>query len=746
MELRIKKLHDVESEQKKKGERAKKAQDRKKQSTETLEEAWQRIFSQKNSDADLAKLREVKAAMDAGKIGRQPEDMFNKKGTPKKFSKAEAKRLYEKLREMRRKEILENMKANVPSNYELIQEKTHLDEFLTAMNKEDEIVFDVETTGTDVWEDEIVGIALTLPQADRHAYIPTNHETDEKQLDREYVLKRLEPYFNDKHLKKVAHNGKFDIHMLNNHGIKFRNLYFDTQTAMHVLNENEPTKRLKDLVTKYLKIDSQTYDELFGKQGFHKVSDLRVALAYAAKDGDITWKLKEFQKFHLERVGLLDYYMSTEAPLTEVIVKMERAGFIIDEENAEKIGKQLLDEIENLLRELREIFGVDEEFNFNSPAQLTDLLFEKLKLHKKLPKGVKVSTDKRVLKRLKEHHEGIAKLLDYKEKTKLYGTYIDALPKKVRKDGRLHGEFNQDTTVTGRFSSNNPNLQNQPKYARKIFKAPAGMVLLSGDFSQQEPRLLAHFSKEPLLVEAYREGKDLYSAAAAELFGLPIEECGDGSKWRKMLKTGILAVMYGTGAKTLGEQLGISTMEAQAFINDFYNKYRYVKAWQEELVEYARKNGYVPMLFGRKRRVPEIRSRDEWEVYRAERQVKNSVIQGSAAIQTKKTMLNLDAWCEEKPEERTLALQVHDEVGCYVPDTITPEEVREFENIMLTSVELDVPNKTDIEAAYVWGDGLDWDTKKGLWIAKDDKHVIGEYRTPREGLAALEEYRKGKTV
>src|SRR5690606_5821664 len=156
------------------------------------------------------------------------------------------------------------------------------------------------------------------------------------------------------------------------------------------------------------------------------------------------------------------------------------------------------------------------------------------------------STEAKVLKKLAPHHEGVALLLKYREKSKLLGTYFEALPKQIKPDGRIHGEFNQTNTVTGRFASSNPNLQNIPKYARKMFVAPPGMVLLSGDFSQQEPRLLAHFSQEPVLIEAYRAGKDLYSAAASEMFGVPIEECGDGSRYRKMMKTAILAIIYGT--------------------------------------------------------------------------------------------------------------------------------------------------------------------------------------------------------
>jgi DNA polymerase-1 len=744
MEIRVKSLMDDSTEEKK--TRRKDAQERKKQATETMDDAWRRIFAMNNSELEVERLKVVKAAMDAGKISRDPADMVTKKGAAKKFSKAEAMLIFARLEKQRIAKYLEDMANSIPDNYTLVQKETQLSDMIRLLRQEPEFVFDVETTGTDTYNDVIVGVAITLPKADRHYYIPTNHQTSATQLDRGYVLEQLRPYFEDPNIGKIAHNGKFDIHMLANHGIGFAGLSWDTQPGMHVLNENEKSKRLKDIVTKYLEIPSLTYTDLFGSVGFDTVSDLRVALAYAAKDGDVTWKLAEFQRYHMKRTDLYDYFTTTEVPLVEVVVRMERAGFVIDFENAKRIGDGLKLEIDRLDAELRKSFGVGEDFNFGSPPQLTKLLYDELKLHKKLPKGMKKSTDEKALNVLQQHHPGIAKLLELRKASKLYGTYFDALPKKANAKGVVHGTFMQDGTVTGRFASKDPNLQNQPKYARQMFKAPPGMVLLTGDFSQQEPRILTHFSKEPLLVEAYLTGKDLYSAAASGLFGVPMEECGDGSVYRNMMKTGILAVMYGTTARTLGEQLGISTLEAQKFIDDFYAKYPYVAQFIRETEAYAKKHGYVRMMFGRKRRLPDAKSPDEWKVGRALRQAVNAMMQGSAAIQTKRTMIRLDAWAQERGYQ--IPLQVHDEVGAYVPDTIPAEHVREFEEIMTQTVTLDVPNKCDIEAQYVWGDGVSWDAQNERWVAshkisKKESHFIGAYATPKEALAALAEYRKG---
>lgn len=728
MKLTMKVIDEKEAAKKK---RALVAQERIDQLHDAIMDAWRNISKMKNSVADKQKLKRVYEAMMAGEISRDPEDAIDKRGKVKAFSKAEALRLYAKLEQRDRERKIAELIEKMPQNYELIQTWSHLDDFIAAMEKESIIALDTETTGVDVFTDEIVGISITLPGADRHCYIPVRHETDEPQLNREGVLERLRRHLENINLRKVFHNAKFDLQMFIKHGVRIYGTHFDTQVAMQVLNENEPSKRLKDLATVYLGEPSDTYDALFGKTPFHKITNLRVALAYAAKDTHITWRLYRFMNHHFDRLPKLrTIYYEIENPLIEVIVEMEQEGFILDIAKAKTIGKQMRKEIDELETKLKGYFG--EAVNFNSPAQLSKIFYEDLKLGKYLPPGMKQSTDKTALKILAEHHDGIGVLLEYKALMKLYGTYIDALPKQIKPDGRIHGEFKQDSTVTGRFSSKNPNLQNQPKYARQIFKAPPGMVLLSGDFSQQEPRLLAHFSGEPLLIEAYRQGKDLYTTAAAELWGLPEEECGDGSKWRKMMKTGILAVMYGTGTKTLAKQLNITVEEADDFIKRFYAKYKYVKRWIDGNVDFARKHGYVEMLMGRKRRLPEITSRDEWVRFRAERQATNAIIQGSAAIMTKIAMLNVYELCKRKGWK--IVLTVHDEIGVYAPDTITPVDVKEFEYTMLHAVELKVPSKTDIEAAYHWGEGVNWDAKAKQWKVFDGD-LVRYFDTPKEALA-----------
>lgn len=707
---------------KQRSDKAKEAAAKKRAALAPIEEQWEKVLSMKSiTPSERSKLEAVRLAMVNGEIGREEEALA--RGAA--LTKAEGLRRYVVLEKQENERELRRMRDEIPENYELITTKEALDDFIEVINAEDEIVFDVETTGVDIHSDYIVGHVLTAPKADRHVYIPVKHDVG-RQLDPAYVIEKLRPIYENTKTDKIAHNAKFDIHMLANEGVTVGGFIWDTQVMCHVLNENEKSKQLKVLVSKYLQIPSKTYGDLFGKKGFNEV-DLRTALAYAAKDGEVTLKLRNFQRDHMRRVGVLDYYMQVEGPLIPVVVRMERAGFRLDKERAEKLASPEAAAVERLGRQMREAFGVPDDFNFNSPAQLSKLLFDELKLEKAL-KGKdykrtdagKPATDKETLKLLADAHEGIELLLKYRKASKVFGTYFDKMPKRAQANGYVYAEFNQDATDTGRFNSREPNFQNMPAIAKTMFLAPKGYAILSGDFSQQEPRILTDASQEPFLLEVYRRGQDLYTMAASKLFNLPPEQCGDGSKWRKMMKTGMLATMYGTGPFTLAKQLDITVDEAKQFLRDFDDTYRHVARFMQGLVKECQQSGSIRMLMGRKRRVPTINSRDFREKRKAERQVKNSFVQGSAAIQTKRTMIALDEWCQNKTQETgklwTIAFSIHDEIGAYIPEEyLTPEIVREYEDIMLNTVTLSVPNKTDIEISYRWGHGM---TREQYFMAR----------------------------
>jgi len=695
-------------------ERARQANERRNVASESLADAWRRIFAMKLTESDRRKLTEVKEAMDAGLIGRNPQDCVTKSGRPKAFSKAEALRLWQDLQERKREETLRRMVEETPSNYKLITTDEQFQALLNELTNEPIIALDTETTGVDHFADEIVGISITLPNADKHVYIPIGH-TQGEQLDREYVLEGLCEYLESATIGKVLHNAIFDIHMFIRHGIRVQGLRWDTQTAMSMLNENEPSFALKNLATKYLREPSDTFDELFGKNAKFAEIPLDVALVYAAKDTHLTWRLYEFQRHHMEKFpNMLRYYETVEVPLLDAIVDMEQTGFLIDVDYAKKYGNEMMRDIEEKERSLKSKLG---DINLNSPAQLKPAL-EKIVGH-----SLESTDAKKVLKPLKNKFPVIAELLEYKELVKLYSTYISVLPELIHPNtGRLHARFNPMGARTGRFSSggNGCNLQNQPKSARKLFVAPEGWVILGGDFSQQEIRCAAYFTQEPVLLNAYAEGRDVYASMASDFYGKPYEECGDGTPERKAMKTGVLAALYGTGPTTLSQQLGCTVEEAKKFLDKFFRKHANVKRWIDETQAFCRKNGFVWMdKQQRKRRLPEAKKRTfgyDADVSRALRQGPNAVIQGTSAIQTKTTIVRLHELCKRKGWR--LLATIHDEVLLLVPDTVTREDIAEFEDVMINTYRFgNVPNKTDIELSLRWGEGMTVDE----WFARKEK-------------------------
>lgn len=681
------------------GSALKSAAERKTSATETLEDAWERILAMKNSDRDQERLLAVKNAMADGRIGRNPAE------ASKRFSKAEALRIHATLAEMERESKLAELVENTPSNYVLITELSELRAVVSRALSEPIIAVDTETTGLDVYVDVIVGVSLTLPQEDVHYYIPIEPTQDERALPSELALEALRPLIEAEGVGKVLHNANFDIQMFLHHGIRLNGLKHDTQTAMHLLNENEPSYALKNIATKYLGEPSDTFAELFGKDAKFAEIPLDIALVYAAKDTHLTWKLYEFQRRHFEPMPeMLRYYEEVEVPLLYAIVDMERTGFVIDTEYAKVYGEQMLAEIKRIESSLLAQVGAD--VNLNSVQQL------KPELERITGVTLESLDAKKTLKPLSKKHAIIAELLEYKELTKLYGTYISVLPEKIHPmTGRLHARFNPMGTVTGRFSSggNGVNLQNQPKDARKLFVAPEDYVIVGGDFSQQEVRCAAYFTQEHTLLNAYAEGKDIYTAMASEFYGKPYEECGDGTPERKAMKVVVLAVLYGMSHYALAELLGITDAEAKRFMADFFAKMPKVSAWIEQTQTFAKRNGFVWMDGQkRKRRLPDAKKGLRGynpDANRAMRQGPNAVIQGTSAIQTKATIVALHDFCKRKGWR--LYATVHDENLLLAPDTVTREDIAEFERVMVdTYVFGTVPNKTDIELSLRWGAGM----------------------------------------
>ncbi|MED3649985.1 DNA polymerase [Heyndrickxia sporothermodurans] len=711
------------------GERVAEAAKRKKAATETMDDAWQRILSLKNSEADQARLLEVKAAMQAGTIGRSPAD------AAKRFSKAEVLRLHKQLAEQQREDTLRRMVEETPANYELITTERQFQSLLSALSNEPIIAVDTETTGVDVYTDIIVGLSISLPKADRHIYIPVDH-VDCAQLERDYVLEGLAPVFNDESVGKVLHNAIFDIAMFRRHGYDLKGVRWDTMTAMHLLNENEESFKLKDLAPKYLGVASDTFDALFGKNAQFREVPLDIALVYAAKDTHLTWKLYEFQRAHMAKMPtILQYYQTVEVPLLYVIVDLEANGYVLDLDFAKEYGEQLHKRAEELSAELiatlTPFHDGDDPINLNSTQQM------KPALSKAIGKELPNMDAKKTLKPLKGEHDVIAKLLEYKNITKLSSTYIDALPLKQNPTTkRWHSRFNPMGTVTGRFSSgkdedNNGqfNVQNQPQEARPMFVAPTGKVLVGADFKAQEIRCVAYLSGEPVLINAFLEERDPYAMMASNFYKRPYEEVyknadGSDTKERKQMKVVWLATLYGMSKYSLAEMLGVDVKAAVQFQSDLFESMPNLNAWIEGNKKFVERNGFVwTDKEARKRRLPDAKIKLKgWgdqnfgKKNRALRQATNARVQGSSSIQTKVTMIRAHEYCAKKPGW-SLWCSVHDELIFEVPEDFTQEEAQDIRDIMLNSYTWGnlVPNGTDVEVMRRWGHGQsleEWFDKK----------------------------------
>jgi DNA polymerase-1 len=704
--------------------RVKAAAERKASTIETIAEAWTRVLAMKNSESDQAKLLEVRKAMAEGTVGRSPSDVA------KKFSKAEALRLYKVLAESQREQKLADLVANTPTNYHLITNERQFEELLGEIESEPIIAVDTETTGLDVYADVIVGISLTLPTIDKHVYIPVGHNNCD-QLGRDYVLETLKPTLEDERVGKVFHNAIFDIAMFRRHGYELKGLAWDTQTAMHVLNENEPKGgyKLKELAPKYLGVESDTFDELFGKNAKFAEIPLDIALVYAAKDTHLTWDLYNFQSAHMRKMPeMYQYYTEVEVPLLQVIAELEANGYILDLDFAKEYGEKLRAEAselhEYLIGELSKYHEGDEPLNLNSPQQM------KPALSKAIGRNLPNLDAKKTLKPLKSEFPILARLLDYKRITKLSGTYIDKLPlKQNATTKRWHSRFNPMGTVTGRFSSGKDeedkseqgfNVQNQPEDARKMFVAPPGKVLIGADFKAQEIRCVAHMSGEPALIEAFEQERDPYAMLAVRFTGKPYEEVnknpdGSDTKERKMMKVAWLAALYGTSKYTMAEQLGTTPDEAAKFMKELFDSLPVLRDWIKENETFAAKYGFVWMDNAqRKRRLPDATIKAKWgdrenfsKKNRAMRQATNARVQGSSSIQTKVTMIKAHEMCKRKGNGWRLWGSIHDELIFEAPVGFTREDILEVERVMTESYVFGaVANGTDIEAMTRWGKGV----------------------------------------
>jgi len=681
------------------GDRVAAAAKRKKAASETIEEAWQRILSMKNSDADQRKLIEVQSAMTEGLIGREPS------AAGKRFSKAEALRLYKQLADSQREHKIAALVAKTPANYVLVDTPDKLQRMADDIRASDLIALDCETFGADggaldPWRGEMAGFSASTRRA--NYYVPIKHQAA-NQLH-EHSIGELWDVLESARI--VMHNAPFDCKWFYvKYGVNLVDaLYADTRIMAMSLDENRD-HRLKNLLTDWLREPSDNFDELFPNIPFNEVP-LNVALPYAAGDTEKTLKLYDWIMAQYERredlQRLQRLLFDIEMPVARQFIWSDIRGIKFDVERAYQLDEKLAIEEAELQRKIYEIIG--EEINLNSPAQLSKKLFGDLKLTD-YGKG---STNSRFMKKIKREHPVVPLILEYKEIGKLRSAFTQKLPKEVKYDGKIHPWHNTYGAATGRFTCKDPNTQQIPAKRpeiRHLFTATGpDRILVSIDYSQIELRVLAHMANETVLIDAFKHGRDIHSTTAALISGYSYEEIEaekdtDGSKqqkFRKQAKIVNFGIVYGMGAGKLADTLEITKAEAQKIIDDYFKGYPGIKRYMDEQHRQVMRQGFVTDIFGRKRRLhKDVKSKDRWKVFSAQRQAGNFPIQASAGSILKKAIVDLQSVLAK--HDSHILLQVHDELVYDCPRDITQEALREIQATQANAVKLAVPVRCDIE-------------------------------------------------
>ena len=596
----------------------------------------------------------------------------------------------------------------IKRHYECVVDEAGLEKWLSKIDASALTAVDTETTSLDALAAELVGISLSVKPGEA-CYIPVAHRNGEAQLDRDLVLKRIKPWLESATHLKVGQNLKYDAHIFANYDITLRGVAFDTLLESYVLESHMP-HNMDSLAERHLGMKTIRYEEVCGK-GVHQIGfdqvDLKIATDYAAEDADITLRLHlELWPQIQESPGLLYIYEHVEMPAMRVLGIMERNGIRIDSALLAKQGQQVGRRLLELESEIHKLAG--QPFNIQSPKQIAEILFGQLELPviKKTPSGAP-STDEEVLQKLAEDYPLPARILDYRSLAKLMSTYIEKLPRMADpKTGRVHTNFSQATAVTGRLASSDPNLQNIPvrteegRRIREAFIPADGCKLLSADYSQIELRIMAHIAEDENLLAAFREGKDVHQATAAEIFGIPLDDVN--SEQRRYAKVINFGLIYGMSAFGLAGNLGIERSAAQNYIAKYFDRYPGVAQYMERTRLEARENGYVETVFGRRLWLPEIKGSNGPRRQGAERAAINAPMQGTAADLIKLAMIAVEDWLEKEQLKTKLLLQVHDELVLDVPFDELEVVQAKLPGLMCNVAQLKVPLVVSIGIGDNW--------------------------------------------
>jgi DNA polymerase-1 len=604
--------------------------------------------------------------------------------------------------------------------YRLVSDEKAFGELRKKLAHHKAWAFDFETTGTDPLEARPIGVSFSFAEKEAF-YVAFDHgeglaPRKESSLSPKGSLLSLKALFEDEKIRKIGQNIKYEILILKNFGIELKGVSFDTMVASYCLNPAKPNHNLDDIAMEHLGVRITSITELIG-EGRKAVSMADVPLdqvyRYGCQDSDVTFRLAAILREKLKEKGLRELFEEMEMPLVSVLADMEHAGVAIDKKLLAELSAEMEKSLAALTRKIHKEAGTD--FNINSPAQLREILFDKLKLPvvKKTKTGA--STDVEVLTELSEIHSLPKEILKFRELSKLKSTYVDALPLLVNeRTHRVHTSFNQTVTATGRLSSSDPNVQNIPvrtEEGRKIRRAfVAGSkdtCLVSADYSQIELRVLAHLSGDEQLIRAFREGADIHRYTASLIMGVGMKDVTD--EMRGSAKTVNFGILYGMGPHSLAKTLGTTNEAAKDFIKAYFDRYPRVKEYLEGTLEKARKEGFVSTAFKRRRYIPDILSRDPRARSFAERTATNAPLQGTASDIIKIAMNRIAEKLKGGAFDSRMILQVHDELLFEVPKKELKKLVSMARSEMQGAVSFKVPMQVSVKAGPNWLDMEDLD-------------------------------------
>ena len=592
------------------------------------------------------------------------------------------------------------------SIYQRIESFEELKLLVEKMMKQEIVAFDTETEGLNALETDIVGISFSWQKGIGY-YLPikNNKSVHEKSFE------ILRPFFESTEIIKVGHNIKFDIQVLHKYNVKVSSPIYDTMVAHYLINP-DMRHNLDTLSESYLNYSPISIESLIGKKGKNQISMRDVSIDkitdYASEDADITLQLKSIFDKEIEVNNLSKIFYDIEIPMINVLSEMETEGIKIDTSYLEKLDKEFEEDLEKLKKEIFKKSG--EEFNLNSPKQLGEILFDKLKLVSK-PKKTKTgqySTSEEVLSSLANDHKIIEDILEWRSLDKLQNTYVKSLPNEVSSlTNRVHSSFNQTVTTTGRLSSNNPNLQNIPirtangqKIRRAFIPRGSDYILMAADYSQIELRVIASMSNEKNMIDAFVNNQDIHTMTASKIYNVDPENVT--REQRGNAKTVNFGIIYGVSAFGLSQQTDLNRSESKVMIDNYFLNYPGLKKYMSDQIDFARNNGYVETIMGRRRYLQNINSQNNMLRSSSERNAINAPIQGSAADIIKIAMININSELKKQSLKSKMLLQVHDELVFDVHKSEKDQIKDIVKTTMESAVKLKVPLKIDLEFGKNW--------------------------------------------